>query len=87
MSDLDPVDRITDKILDALTSLDDEDKEHVLDAIKNAIVVWMAGQYCAHHRKNVAREFKRDIPDMLTEANKMAAIWAAEKGRPNDNCH
>jgi hypothetical protein len=64
----DDVERICVKIYDALEG---EDVAYVLSALEAHFTFCMS-LVCPEHRRHIARELKRSIPDMLREANARA---------------
>lgn len=62
---------------------DCDDLDVVFNALQSTITFWMS-TVCPECRKNIARTFKRKIPDMLADANRAAALRAQH---PSHQCH
>jgi hypothetical protein len=59
----------------------------IFSALRNAIAFQMSN-LCPACRRDVAKKFKRDIPEMLKLAEGAAAAYARERGEePPPQCH
>jgi hypothetical protein len=79
------VDRLCSRIQTAIEH-ESEDLEDVFSAL-TAVFVYNLSLLCAQCRKDVARELKRRIPDMLARANREAAAARAHHGALQHTCH
>jgi hypothetical protein len=66
------VERIALKIIAAIKS-ESGDHQEILNALAHVFTFFMAVN-CPDCRKNVARQLRKRIPEMLFEANRLAAM-------------
>jgi len=78
------VDALCTRIQTAIES-EDEDLEDVFTAL-SAVFTYHLSLLCPDCRRDIARELRRRIPDMLARANREAATRARE-GAHHHVCH
>jgi hypothetical protein len=80
------VDALCSRIQTAIET-EDEDLEDIFTAL-TAVFTFHLSLLCPQCRKDVARELKRRVPDMLARANREAAARTTRDGeRTIHTCH
>jgi hypothetical protein len=70
-TDSDVVEQLIEKILDVVDDVENE--HHAFNALLHAMVHVMATRQCSNCRKDTMKLIKRILPEMLADANELAA--------------